>query len=186
MLEKFQGKYRISSSRLQHWDYGWNASYFVTICTAGHKTSFGKITSGKMILSPIGHLAKDDWLTIPEHFKYIELDDFIIMPNHIHGILLFDKNNDGRYESPPLAGKARFRNPGKDTLSTVIGSYKSIVCRHAHLINPEFGWQDRFYESIIRCERAYQVISGYIRDNPLNWMKDKFYDELSMNDQSHS
>lgn len=92
-MEKFRGKFRNISIRLQSWDYGWNALYFVTICTANRECFFGKIDNGQMILSEIGKLSKKYWLEIPEHFSYVKLDAFVVMPNHIHGIIEIDKKD---------------------------------------------------------------------------------------------
>ncbi len=99
MSERFQERYRIPSTRLQNWDYGWNAIYFITLCTAGHEHRFGKITDGVMYLSETGLLAKKYWCEIPQHFKFIDLDAFVVMPNHIHGILLINKWDDERYNA---------------------------------------------------------------------------------------
>jgi REP element-mobilizing transposase RayT len=143
-MDKFQGKFRISSIRLSNWDYGWNGIYFITICTNQRIPFLGKISEAKMELSPIGYHAFNDWMEIPNHFKFIELDSFIIMPNHVHGILQFDKDYDGRYELKPLTGTNRQFNQGKSTLSSVIGAYKSAVSKHVHLINLNFKWQERF------------------------------------------
>ena len=96
MSDKFQGKYRISSTRLQNWDYGWNAILFVTICTANRECYFGNIVNGEMILSEIGKLANKYWLEIPEHFSFVILDEYVIMPNHVHGIIAINKPNNGR------------------------------------------------------------------------------------------
>ena len=91
--DKYQNRYRIPSTRLQNWDYGWNAIYFVTICTKDRIHYFGEITDGKMHLSPIGAIADVLWHELKNHFDNIELDAFVVMPNHIHGIIAI--NNDG-------------------------------------------------------------------------------------------
>ena len=90
-MDKFQNKYRISSARLQSWDYGWNAAYFITICTANRECYFGNIVDAKMELTEIGEIAKKYWQEIPWHFPFVKLDEFIIMPNHTHGIIIIDK-----------------------------------------------------------------------------------------------
>lgn len=91
-MDKYKNKFRISSSRLQNWDYGWNAAYFVTICTANRELFFGDITDGKMI----GILADQFLLEIPRRYEYAILDEFVVMPNHVHAIVIIDKNDDGR------------------------------------------------------------------------------------------
>jgi len=94
-MDKFRSKYRIPSSRLQKWDYGWNAPYFVTICTTDRNHYFGKIINGEMHLSEIGELADKYWHEITNHFPFVHLDAFQVMPDHIHGILIIDKPADG-------------------------------------------------------------------------------------------
>lgn len=118
MPEKFQNKYRIPSARLQHWDYGWNAAYFVTICTKDRECFFGEIVTTPfytmepaivekqnfaslqqhtMQLFQIGKMANDYWLEIPQHFPFVKLGNHIVMPNHVHGIIIIDKSNDGLF-----------------------------------------------------------------------------------------
>jgi putative transposase len=94
MAEKYQNKYRIASARAQWWDYGWNGAYFITICTFKRKHFFGKIVNKKMILSQTGVIADILWHEIPNHAPFVELGDFVVMPNHIHGILILNKPDD--------------------------------------------------------------------------------------------
>ncbi len=93
-MTKYMNKYRSESARAQWWDYGWNGAYFITICTADREHFFGEIKNGKMILSPTGVIADLLWHEITNHSKYVELGDFVVMPNHIHGILILDKPNE--------------------------------------------------------------------------------------------
>src|SRR5690606_34421585 len=96
MVKKFKGKYRIESIRAQWWDYGWNGAYFITICTKNRKHYFGNIVNNKMVLSPLGIIADIFWHEITNHSKHVSLGEFVVMPNHIHGILLIDKpDGDG-------------------------------------------------------------------------------------------
>jgi putative transposase len=123
MSERFQEKYRIPSTRLQNCDYGWNAVYFITLCTAGHEHQFGKIADGEIFMSDIGLLAKEFWYEIPQHFKFIELDAFVVMPNHIHGILIINKNGDGRYinyDSKDATGRDAAGRDAINRVSTVL------------------------------------------------------------------
>ncbi len=94
-LNKFQSKYRIPSSRMQNWDYGWNGAYFVTICTDHRICFFGEIRNHEMNLSEIGEMARRYWLEIPKHFPFVILDAFVIMPNHVHGIVMIEKPYSG-------------------------------------------------------------------------------------------
>jgi REP element-mobilizing transposase RayT len=95
MNDKFHDRYRIPSARLKGWDYGRNGIYFITICTAGHQCYLGEITDGKMLLSEMGKVVYQNWKLIPSHFPFTELADFVVMPNHIHGIIIVDKMDDG-------------------------------------------------------------------------------------------
>ncbi len=91
MSDRFQHKYRIPSARAPFWNYGWNGAYFVTICTHKHECYFGNVINHKMELSEIGKTAKWCWSQIPNQFPYAGLDEYIVMPNHMHGIVIIDK-----------------------------------------------------------------------------------------------
>src|SRR5690606_6294128 len=102
-MKKYQNKYRISSARAPFWDYGWNAAYFVTICTQNRIRWFGEIvetqnfsTPKQIQLSEIGKIAEQCWQEIPGHFPFVKLGAFVIMPDHVHGIVIIDKPDDGR------------------------------------------------------------------------------------------
>ena len=201
-MSKFQNKYRIPSARAQWWDYAWSGAYFITICTAGRGHFLGEIKNEKMVLSPMGAIADVLWHEIPKHFKTARLGNFVVMPNHVHGILILnpawgqdsgDKVDAANVETghalslqkmlsenstyKKFTGSNRFQNIGKNTVSSIIGAYKSAVTKHANRLGLEHAWQARFYDNIIRDERAYQYISAYIANNPRNWPEDKFYSE---------
>ncbi len=169
---------------MQNWDYGWNAYYFITICTEGREFYFGEIVNKKMKLSEIGILANKFWLEIPKHFQHVTLDEYIIMPDHIHGIILIDKPKSGdrgnntvktrqclvstamntnKNEDNKTVGQTRFRNQGKNTLSSIIGSFKSVVTKNARKINPDFSWQSRFHDHVVRDEKSLHNIRRYIK-----------------------
>ena len=173
-MDKFQNKYRIPSARAPFWDYGWNASYFVTICTYHQNCYFGDIVNEEMVLSDIGEIAQQCWLQIPEHFPFVKLDVFIIMPNHVHGIVIIDKNDDGRNDEP--SSKNKF-GPQSKNLPSIIRGFKIGVTKNARMINKDFAWQAKYYDHIIRNDKSYNNISEYIENNPITWGKDKFYVE---------
>ncbi len=198
--DRFQNKYRIPSTRLQNWDYGWCGMYFVTICTARREHSFGEIENGTMHLSPVGVIADVLWHELKNHFDNIELDAFVVMPNHIHGIVAINNNGDNdettttntvdgirtvetthalslqpQPQSAKTIGQQRFQHQGSKTLSSIIGAYKSAVSRHSHRLGYDFAWQSRFYDNIIRNNDALNRIQDYIHNNPNNWNEDKFY-----------
>jgi len=199
----------------------WN--YFITIFTAYRERFFGEIENDRMHLSETGQMANKFWNKIPEHFPFVLLDAFVVMPNHIHGIVIIDKrdgnangnvdgdcNGDGYDDvetrhclvstdpnSPTgtiqqsqnsnnsvqdnpnqphiTPGQKRCQNEGKNTISSIIGSYKSIVTRHTRRIKPAFARQFRFYNHIIRNDQSYERIKKYIIENPKNWKHDRFY-----------
>jgi len=199
MPEKFQNKYRIASARLQTWDYGWNAAYFITICTQNREYFFGNITDGKMHLSETGNIAQKFWMEIPNHFPFARLREFIIMPDHMHGIIIIDNFSNGQTPKldvsfapsapdipnpgdaveniqysgnpkPPKSksgGKNEQWKPG--TLGVIINQYKRICTINARKTHPNFAWQPRFHDIIIRNDRAFKTISNYIINNPAKW-----------------
>ncbi len=188
MSDKFRNKYRIESARLKHWDYGWNAAYFITICTKDRTCFFGRAVDGKMVLNEIGQIARNCWLAIPEYFPFVKLADHIVMPNHVHGILVIDKPDDGRttVETRLIASLPHDRNgkPGgitgnknpmlHDNLSKIIRWYKGRTTFESRKIQCDFAWQSRFHDHIIRNEKSFQRISQYIQNNPINWTSDRF------------
>lgn len=198
-MKKFRDKYRIPPARAQWWDYGNDGAYFITICTKGMKHYFGDIVDAKMQLSHIGLLVDVFWHEIKNHAKNIRLDAFQVMPNHIHGILILNGNEretdnethtiDPTHDEettrmvetahalslPPSPGQKRFQHQGSNTISSIIGSYKSAVSKHAHRLGYEFEWQERFHDVIIRDEEAYIRIVHYIKNNPAKWDEDKFH-----------
>ncbi len=143
-----------------------------------------------MQLSEIGLLANKFWLEIPQHFPFVKLGGFVVMPNHVHGIIVIDKpdgertvetkrhclvsTNDPTKHNTKTIGQQRFQNQGKNTLSSIVGSYKSVVTKHARKIHADFSWQSRFYDHIIRNDKSFQTITDYIECNVLKWSNDKF------------
>src|SRR5690606_19768358 len=191
----YKNKYRIASARAPWWDYGWAAPYFITICTQNRDNYFGEVINGSMRLSQAGVLADVLWHQIPHHAQNVELGAFVVMPNHIHGILILDGDGgggggggrdkaclvstgvtgDSAIPDPPLSpSEKRFRNPGKNTVSSIIGGYKSAVTKHANRLGIAMAWQPRFHDHIIHNDAEYQRINDYIESNPQNWDKDKF------------
>lgn len=177
-MEKYKNKYRIASARAQWWDYRWNAAYFITICTQHRKHYFGEIINGKMQLSHVGILADVFWHEIRNHAKNIELDAFVVMPNHIHGIVILDneKSKNNVHKAPEeTIGEQRFRNQGENSVSSIIGSYKAAVTKNANRLKLEFGWQTRFHDHIIRNDGDFHRIANYINNNVAYWQEDKFF-----------
>ena len=137
-MDKFKGKYRIPSARLQSWDYGWSGAYFITICTKDKIHYFGEVIAEKMQLSHVGILADVFWYEIKNHAQNVELGNFVVMPNHVHGILLLNGNDNRRDKACLVStttndnqtiGQQRFQNQGKNTISSIVGGYSRVPLR---------------------------------------------------------
>lgn len=177
--EKFRGKYRINSARLKHWDYSSDAAYFITICTKDREHFFGEIENDQMKLNVLGKMAEKFWMEMPNHFKNVILDEFKIMPNHIHGIIILYGSDDPRRDVAMLRlyEKQKFYSkisPKPKSISTIIRSFKSICTREIRKhINPDFSFQPRFHDRVIRNEKELDRIRKYIFDNPEQWDLDR-------------
>ena len=153
--------------RLEDFDYSSAGYYFVTIVSHQRKNIFSEINDGKMALSQAGVIVKEVWEAIPLHFSNVEIDSFVVMPNHIHGILII-KEVGARHASP---GPTKIQ-----PLGMIIGSFKSAVTKRIHdegLLIQEKIWQRNYYEHIIRDETDYYRILDYIENNPENWLQDE-------------
>lgn len=173
-MAKFNNKYRIESARLKNWDYSNRGVYYLTICTANRECFFGTVTNEVMVHSEIGKIVEKEWIKTPEirPDMNLELGEFVVMPNHFHCIL-FIGNNEFNSNNNQNEHKNEF-GPQSKNLSSIIRGFKSAVTIQAKRINPDFGWQSRFYDHIIRNPKSYDVISQYIIDNPKKWVDDEF------------
>lgn len=178
---KFQNKYRIPSARLKKWDYANNGAYFITICTKDMNHYFGRIQNQTMNLNECGILAERFWIEIQQHFSFIELGNFQIMPNHMHGILIINKfeqivNVPIISENIENGGFAKEMNPMlNENISRVIRWYKGRCTFEMRKKNKYFEWHTRFYDHIIRNSEDFERIQNYIVENPIKWNEDKFY-----------
>jgi len=163
------------TNRLKDYDYSQPWWYYITICTKDKIEWFGEIKKGKIKLNQYGEIAYQYWEDIPKHFPNVELNEYIIMPNHIHGIVILN----------PFVGVADLRplrrnNRNQMLLSKVIHGYKSSVTRTINKIpdNVKFQWQRSFYDHIIRTEYSCAKIREYITNNPLRWDYDQNAEDL--------
>lgn len=157
-------------------------SYFLTICAEEREWLFGTIRNGAMELNAFGTIVEECWKNIPQHFLNVSIDAFVVMPNHIHGILHLSAR-----KSTPLACRGTacraptqrsFQKPLPGTLSTIIRSFKSAVTRRINLLRNEPGaivWQRNFHEHIIRPSGELAHFRSYIRNNPKQWKHDEEY-----------
>ena len=152
--------------RLKKYDYSTAGYYYVTICTYNRKELFGYIKDNRMVLNEYGKITEKTWKEIPNHYPNVELDEYIIMPNHIHGVIIIN--------NPVGDGHARPVNRNNNNLSIIIGSYKSTVTKRINqLNNNSFKWQRFFYDHIIRNDKSLDKIREYISNNPLKWDDDE-------------
>lgn len=170
------------SIRLYEYDYSQEGLYFVTICTQDKVCLFGEIVEEEMVLNDVGNMAKECWLAIPEHYHHVELHEFVIMPNHIHGIIGICAAVGANKHSPD---NIQFSSPVKTIGSVIRGfkigvmkRYKEYVMR-ANIYSPlrqtASIWQRNYYEHIIRNDDSYQKITEYICENPKHWQTDDYY-----------
>ncbi len=154
-MERIIQKYRIPSARLKEYDYSTPNWYFVTINTKDHQEYFGEIKNSKMCLNELGKIVEGCWKDITKHYPNTELDYFVIMPNHVHGIIIIN--------SVVETGHAPSLQMQTPTLGNMIGSFKSAVTKQIHEHGEiHFSWQPRFYDRIIRNERELNAIRNYI------------------------
>ncbi len=195
------------SIRLKGYDYSRRGCYFITLCTAERGAFFGKISNGIMTLNDFGLIAFNEWIRTPILRPGIELGEFIIMPNHMHAIIIIRENITGANSSPlpvragsgPLPVRAGSSplpvragcSPPQPNLTTpppippagivgaIVRGYKATVTKQVNTLRGKPGcpvWQRNYYERIIRDKKAYVTISRYIRQNPVKWNKDKFFE----------
>ena len=170
-------KLKRHSIRLKGYDYSEEGAYFITIVTHNREMLSGKVTDNEMVLNEFGEIVKEEWLTTRELRQNIEIsdDEFCIMPNHFHGIIAF---SDDTRRDTACRVQSQFGKPVSNSLSIVIGSFKSAVTKRINQIRRAPGnsvWQCRFYDHIIRDEKDYNNIANYIYLNPSNWINDNEY-----------
>jgi REP element-mobilizing transposase RayT len=167
------------SIRLQGYDYSQKGLYFITICSKNREHFFGRIVKDKsdqkMILSSSGQVVENCWFEIPAHFPNVKLYEFIVMPNHIHGIIEIIAQSTAPISTKEKLSVTLFRSPSM-TIGSVLRSFKIGVTKW-HRSNTDIWdvWQRSFHDHIIRDEKAYFNISNYIKNNPNSWNEDTFY-----------
>ncbi len=188
----FKNKYRIESARLKGWDYRSPGYYFITICTRKREHHFGAVENDDVRLSAMGEIAAQCWNENPQHHKGIELDEWVVMPNHVHGIIVMVETLQCNVStgatstgatstgatstgatSTGVDEKMSAISPKTGSVSVAVRSFKSAVTRLAHEAGHEFGWQERYWDRVIRNEAELNRIRNYIRANPSNWNKDQ-------------
>lgn len=178
--------HRRKSIRLQGYDYSQAGAYFITVCTHNRVPLFGEIVDGVMVLNSAGQIVEKCWCAIPEHFPQVTLDEFVVMPNHVHGIITVGANNVGANDYLPLPSDETpiqsnepprpLQHGTSRTIGSMVRGFKIGVTRwfrantDIHAV-----WQRNYYEHIIRNEDAYLKIAEYIQTNPQRWETDTYH-----------
>jgi putative transposase len=171
------------SIRLKDFDYSQEGAYFITICVQGRRALLGDIREETILLSRLGEIVKLEWLRLPQRFGNLVLDEFVIMPNHIHGIIIINRRGESCIRPDDSMGDHKDHPYGTETNSVgrIIQAYKSITTNR-YILGvkknnwrpfPRRLWQRNYYDHIIRNEDDSSVIREYIVDKPLNWEKDE-------------
>ena len=185
--------HRRKSIRLQGYDYSQAGLYFITVCTHNRVPLFGEIVDGVMALNTAGQIVEKCWCTIPEHFPQVTVDEFVVMPNHVHGIITIGTtvgvnhvgandvgvNDVGANDYLPLPSNETPRSLQHGTSRTIgsmVRGFKIGVTRWFRA-NTDIHkvWQRNYYEHIIRNEDSYLKIADYIQTNPQRWEIDTYY-----------
>jgi putative transposase len=184
---------RRRSVRLRGFDYSQRGFFFVTICTHNKSSTLGKIVNFESRLSRLGKMVEDCWREIPKHFPNVHLDEWVIMPNHLHGIIVIrfpaDKIlvNEGTACRAPTSIRQstsrepsfeEFGKPVKGSLPTIVRSFKGAASKK---VREECGekflplWQRGYFEHVIRNEDSFNRIRNYIWENPIHWESDEYH-----------
>jgi len=177
--------------RLRNYDYSRQNAYFITICTKERKSFFCKnvpvhipVWDPATMLSPPGQIAEQMILEIPQRFPHVFLDEYTVMPNHVHCILVLDYTNanvataNSQQTAEQLIEPRfnEFGNPVKGSVSVIINQFKGVVKKWCNNNNHSyFNWQSRFHDHVIRDVESHEKIRQYIINNARNWCDDKFY-----------
>ena len=162
------------SIRLAGYDYTQPGTYFITICTHERKPVLCKILSGTVNLTNIGQIVGRCWLALPRHFENVTLDAWVLMPDHMHGIIIIHN-----VDSPTMSAESAMRVPSNQpngtcsgSLGAIVQTFKAISTRNANLLRRTAGahlWQRGYYERIIRTERELVSIRRYVEENPAKY-----------------
>ncbi len=166
-MEYAPSKHRRQSIRLPGYGYSQAGAYFVTICTRNRQCLFGEILNEEMVPSKYGQIVLDGWYDLASHYPHVALDSFVVMPNHIHGIIVLNDNVGAGLKPAPTK-----RHP----LSEIARGFKTFSSRRINQINSTPGlpvWQRNYYEHVIRNEDEMDRIRQYILGNPMKWLEDE-------------
>lgn len=166
-------KHHRRSIRLKDYDYTQAGAYFITLCVENRACVLGDVIDGEMQLSPSGAIVADAWEWLAQQYPYVAIDEYVVMPNHFHGIIVVDAPTVGAVREPPNEPPT---SPPRKPLGRLIGAFKTVSTKRINELNTTPGisfWQRNYYEHIIRHENALDRIRGYIIRNPMKWAIDR-------------
>ena len=164
--------------RIPGYDYSAGGYYYITICVKRRICLFGIIDNASMNLSKIGEIANQCWIDIPVHYKNVKLDEYVIMPDHIHGIIIIEPTVGVEYIQPLQCkpNENRYQHIIPSSICSIVREYKSAVTRltnrNGHIY---FKWQRNYYDHVIRNDDDLNRIREYIENNPANWLQDELF-----------
>ncbi|MBU4252305.1 MAG: transposase [Candidatus Omnitrophica bacterium] len=183
MREGFDNRNR-RSIRLVGYDYSRAGYYFVTVCVNERRNLFGDIDGGEMTLNDVGIMVENNWNKLKQRFQFVDLDEFIVMPNHLHGVIVIvGAPLVGAQNGDVIADDDGATTRVAPTLGDIIGAFKSIttneyirnVKNENWLPFDEYFWQRNYYEHVIRNDNDLNRIREYIVNNPVQWKEDEYY-----------
>ena len=190
-MTRYRDQYRIESTRLPGWDYTSAAHYYVTLCTKNQQCFFGDVVERMMHLSPIGEIVAEEWQKTPLVRRNVMVDHYVVMPNHLHGIIVIVETPLGvgasPTEAPNVARSSAVETSRRDvstvpsgvksgSLGAIIGQIKSVCTKRIWASGSrDFAWQPRFYDHAIRDDPSLNRIRQYIADNPAKWGEDRYH-----------
>jgi len=168
----YLGKQR-KLNRWEGYDYSMPGQYYITICTQNRICHFGDVKNKEMVLNDLGKIVKECWFDLPNHYKGYQLDQFQIMPNHIHGIV--EIINDQYFKTAVSVGNGFKPFPTIHGLSEIVRGFKTFSSRKINNLQDQiyFQWQKSFYDRVIRNEKELNSIRYYIQQNPVQWSEDR-------------
>jgi REP element-mobilizing transposase RayT len=144
--------------------------YFATICADRRRCIFGQVHGNEVVLSPLGEIVKTCWIESPQHFPNVKIEPYIVMPNHIHGIVtIHSKSPDAKRQDKTAQTTEAFGRPTPGSIPTIIRSFKAAAskcARESGLVNGGSIWQKGYFEHVVRNTREYVEIRNYILLNP--------------------
>jgi putative transposase len=170
-------KFHRRSIRVPGADYSLPRAYFITICAAYRRNIFGAVEGGKVVLSPLGEIVRSCWVQIPEHSPAANINEYVIMPNHLHGIIALGVGARYIVPSDPAARtREQFGKPSHGTIPTLVRTFKAAVTRNAReglKIGDQRIWQSNYFERVLRDGREVSLAIQYIVENPARWSWDE-------------